>query len=538
MGETKISRVLTRVFNALFCIVFSLLFLEIVFRRYGKESGKNLFWADYKQHLGILAVLIVITAAALLLYRLVCLQLRAPGRLRQHESKTEQSTGKKALVIIFTGAFIILLMQITAAYLLWTEPINDANLLHRYGAEAAVTGRFDFIQRNYENGDYYLIQYPNNFLPMLVFSLVYRIWYLIFGSVSRIPMLGLNVLSINSAILMTALLARKTCGDRKAFFVLGLCALFVPYYTYTSYVYTDTLSIPYGIGAVLLTAYALEAKTRGRRYLLYAFSGAAVFIGFKLKGSIIVAAVAVIIYLLLKLRFKQFICAALVFVIAFAGLNLIYSASIKAAHFMTEEQSYEREFPATHWIMMGLHGHGGFSMDDNKFTKAIPGKNEKREANLEVIKEDIKEMGADGLLQHWTTKAVWAWGDGTYYISGHIDKPIHQNILHDYVLDDGVHHYRLYAYCCGFQLFLILMMALSSLKGFIKPRWDMILLIRLSVFGVFLFLMLWEIRSRYLFNFTPFYLFLAADGVDSGVRIIGRVKEMCRSNEESYEKTL
>ncbi|WP_407383971.1 glycosyltransferase family 39 protein [Ruminococcus sp.] len=530
MAENKAARMLTQLFNALFCIIFSLLFLEIVFRRYGAESGKNLFWADYRQHLGILLVCLLITTAALLIFRFAIAKPRAK-RLRLHREAEKKENTKRTLLVIFIGSGIILLLQGIAAYLLWHNPITDAFALHQYASYYAQNGNLDIIQSVYQNGNYYLIQYPNNFAPMLLMSAVYRLWYLMTGSISRFPIVGLNVLSINAAILMTALLARKTYGGRQACFVLGVSALFVPFYTYTSYVYTDTLSVPYAVGTVYVLSCAMDQRKRVPRYLLYALSGMLGFIGFRMKGNVIVVTVAVLIFLLLKLPFKRFLCAALAFVMGFVALGAVYSAGIKAGHFMTEEQSYEREFPATHWVMMGLHGHGGFRMEDIEFTKAIPGKNEKRAANMEVIRDDLREMGVDGLLSHLTTKAVWTWGDGTYYVTNHIDDPINRNFLHEYVLKDGRHFYRLYAYCCGFQYFLILMLALSALKGFIRPRVDHTVTVRLCVFGVFLFLLMWETRARYLFNFTPFLVFLSVDGADSGVRIIRKVGQFMRHQE-------
>ncbi|WP_407383972.1 glycosyltransferase family 39 protein [Ruminococcus sp.] len=532
MAENKAARVLARLFNALFFFVFTLLFLEIVFRRYGEETGKNLFWADYKQHLGIVLVALIITALALLVYRFVVARPpRRSRRLRAHETQTTGELGKKALVIIFVATGIILVLQVLAAYYLWNVPVTDSRAMHVYSTSIATEGNFDIVRRSMESGDYYLIEYPNQTAMLLINSLVYRIWYLMTGNITRMPMVGINVLSINAAILMTALLARKVYGDKKALMALGLCALFVPYFTYTAYVYTDTFSIPYVVGVVWMFLSVMTMEKPVPRTILMVVCGMLTFIGFKIKGNLIVLVVALLGYALLKLRFKRFLVLALAFVMGFACLNVVYKVALKTTNIMQQDHADRYEFPSTHWIMMGLHGHGGFDMDDYRFTQGFTSKKEKQEANIEVIKEDLKEMGVDGLLEFLTTKEIWTWGDGTYYVSNHIGQPIKKNVLHEYLLPDGKHYYRQYAYSCGFQYFLILMMALSALKGFIKGKLDPTLLFRVAVFGVFLFLMMWETRSRYLFNFTPFFLLLAVDGADSGVRIIRKVKEMCKRNE-------
>ena len=36
---------------------------------------------------------------------------------------------------------------------------------------------------------------------------------------------------------------------------------------------------------------------------------------------------------------------------------------------------------------------------------------------------------------------------------------------------------------------------------------------QLAVFGLFLFLLIWETRSRYLINFVPIFILLGLDGI-------------------------
>ena len=41
---------------------------------------------------------------------------------------------------------------------------------------------------------------------------------------------------------------------------------------------------------------------------------------------------------------------------------------------------------------------------------------------------------------------------------------------------------------------------------------------QLAVFGLFLFLLIWETRSRYLVNFVPVFLLLGADGLRESLK--------------------
>lgn len=59
------------------------------------------------------------------------------------------------------------------------------------------------------------------------------------------------------------------------------------------------------------------------------------------------------------------------------------------------------------------------------------------------------------------------------------------------------------------------MICISALKTLIKPKVDEMLLIKGVVFAAFLFFLLWETRSRYLFDMTPLFILLTVDGMDT-----------------------
>ena len=47
---------------------------------------------------------------------------------------------------------------------------------------------------------------------------------------------------------------------------------------------------------------------------------------------------------------------------------------------------------------------------------------------------------------------------------------------------------------------------------------------QIAVFGLFLFLLIWETRSRYLVNFVPIFILLGIDGIQ-GIRSLLPVKK-------------
>ncbi len=61
---------------------------------------------------------------------------------------------------------------------------------------------------------------------------------------------------------------------------------------------------------------------------------------------------------------------------------------------------------------------------------------------------------------------------------------------------------------------ILIAMALSIISGAFKGKSDSMAYVDLAVFGLALFLMIWETRSRYLFNFIPLMIIMAANGIN------------------------
>ncbi len=431
---------------------------------------------------------------------------------------------KITTVIIFSLTAIMLVLQFFCAWKLKIVPDSDLSHVERYAVRFARTGSFDGLCKPIRGG-YYLIRYPNNFGLYFIMAFTYRLSYLITGNISRIPLIVINVFAINSTVLMTTLLARRLFGNRKALFALLLCALFTPFYTYTAFYYTDSLSLPFVIGSVYLAKTALSNENKKKKYVLLGACGLVIFLGFKLKGNEIVMVVAVVVYLFLKYGFKRAACLALAVVIGFGVSYAAYSAAFRLAVHIPGELFDKYEMPYTHWVMMGLNGKGGYNREDSRFSNSFANIDEKKAADIKVIKERLVKYGVIGLIKHLKLKATWEWEDGTYFISRSINTPVKRNFLHEFVSPRGRFYFGFYSYSCMFLLFVIMMMFVSGFRAMRGRETDFLTLLRLAVFGLFLFLLIWEGRSRYLFNFSPLFLLISVDGM----RVFDKLKKRPQS---------
>lgn len=139
---------------------------------------------------------------------------------------------------------------------------------------------------------------------LLIVSLVGRLNYLIFGHYVDFAPVVVNILAINISIMLTAFTA-KTFRQQKGSFVLAFCALFLPYLTYLPYYYSDSMSMPFLIGAVYLIVSALQVDNRKSLYAKLCAAGALIFLGYKVKGSLIILFAVGLLLLFLKFRLKK-----------------------------------------------------------------------------------------------------------------------------------------------------------------------------------------------------------------------------------------
>ena len=425
----------------------------------------------------------------------------------KRENLSERKTNTK---LIFGCVGIMLALQLVCAFCLRMEPITDLAAIDSYAQRIVAEDSFDCIETSFNN--HYIIRYQNNVFILLFTTLVYKITHALTGSFSHTPMIILSTLAINSAVLMTVLTARRVFGERKALFTIMLCAFFTPYYTFTPYFYTDSFSLPLVIGTVYTFVVAMQSDKRSKKVCFLMLSGAICFTGFEMKGSVIILVPALLIYLLLKYGIKRAakMCAALLlgFCVLFAG----YTVALKSSDIISEEYSERYQFPAAHWVMMGLKDIGGYNFDDIDFSKSLPSKAERQKESLKVIAERIADKGVAGMATHLGKKAVWTYMDGTYYVANYLQNPQQDSPLREVVLYGGKYRFVFFAYSFGYQMFLMAMIAYSGLCARRKGKTDLSTLFRIAIFGMVLFFLIWETNARYPFNFTPLYILLATEG--------------------------
>ncbi len=380
----------------------------------------------------------------------------------------------------------------------------DFGAVYQGAVELAEDGVFS------EQSNWYFTTYPNNVMVCLLLGTVFRC----FGWLCSYITLGvlLNVFLLMAGMVFFFLLAKHLYGLPKAFLGILICALFLPFYMHTPIFYTDTFALPFVTGTFLL----YQLRKKDSRFL--AVTGLFLAIGYKVKGSLGVILVALLIHIWLqKERLVECVKRSILLAVPFLLLTGFLTILPGWLSFLDMSEMQKNEFPVEHWLAMGLEGSGGYSADVYWMTASVEGKEEKKEADREFIQEKLREYRVSGLLRHLKDKTVFTWGDGVYFAPEKLKRdPLKESRLHSWFLYDGADYGKTYRYCSVMQLLLLLGIGLSVFCNFTERGWAReIQAVQLAVFGLFLFLLIWETRSRYLINFVPLFALLGIDGITS-----------------------
>lgn len=400
------------------------------------------------------------------------------------------------LLLVLMGAGLLYAGMELKVYPGW-----DFGAVYQGAVEIVENGAFS------ESSNWYFTTYPNNVAVCMFLAGFFKL----FGGLGSYITLGvlLNVVLILLGMVFTCLLAEKLYGSRAGFLVLLFCAFFLPFYMHAPIFYTDTFALPFVTGSFLLYQY----RKKDARWLI--LTAAVLAVGYKVKGSLGVILIALLIHLWLHRegaaeRLKKSVFLLVPFLLLVGFLTVVP----EKMPFFDASEKEKNEFPVEHWLAMGLAGSGGYNADIYWMTASTEGKEAKKEVDRQYIRDTLEEYGVRGMAEHLRAKVVFTWGDGVYFAPEKLKRdPVKESALHSWVLYDGADYPKTYLYCSAVQLLILAGILLSVLRNFFeKGRVREIQAMQLAVFGLFLFLLLWETRSRYLVNFVPVFFLLGLDG--------------------------
>ncbi len=490
-------------FLIVFSIIFSIVFIGTIF--------------DNKSLIGTASPLIVIICFVIIgviligIYKLL------------NKIINEDLSLKKELIIVGLLFAVLIVFQLIYAYYMKSYPGWDWNDLFT-SARNYVLGFTDKVDWDYFQ------KFPNNYgmlyFEILIFKTLQPLKILQSTTATIYATIAINIVIIDLAIIFTYLTVRNVLGKKTAVFSLILMLINNAFYCYIPVLYTDTVTMFFPI--FILYCYTLWDKKKSKTWPLILIAFASV-IGVKIKPTIIIMLIAIIIDIIMKKKYKE-IFKPLSIVLA-GILVLQLSASFlenKFSIFPYDILSNNKQLPYTHWIMMGMTERdcgngkswiGWYNPESMEYTLSYDTTDKRQAANIKKIKEYLKDYKISGYLTFLYRKMLFTWSDGTYYAPALLNNSTiygKKSTFTDFQHSSGQYINISYVLNTSMILFLYLFLIIGAINS-IKKKENKVNSCYVALLGVLIFFLLWEASSRYLINYIPIIIVGVSYGISSSL---------------------
>lgn len=430
--------------------------------------------------------------------------------------KMKKMSDKKFLLILISSGIILFLIQIYISYNIYFYTEWDCGTLMKAALAIVQTGS----PQNFKG---VLSLYPNNRTLTAIMVLIMKA-AAVFG-VREFYFPGVIVANavVNIAGIFTVLSVRKLTDSVLLPWITWLCyILLVALSPWITIPYSDAYGTMFPV--IAFYSYISFKNHNMLKWLLVGFFS---FFGMLIKPTTVIVLIAILIVeLIISIKNKNNFMNLIKFcmpmlVVTFLLTQLI---TLGVTKILNAELNKDLGVPMTHYLMMGMNAEqtGGNSAEDINFTCSFPTLEEKKKATLQMAKQRISEMGPSGIGELIKKKTLVNYNDGTFAWGAEggfyatilpKDNPA-ADMLRSLYYHDGEYYYTVYMVFVKsiwmFVLTSILAMGFRKAGDFNTSQ----CIALLSIFGLTLFLWIFEARARYLYCFLPIYIICASIGLD------------------------
>lgn len=453
----------------------------------------------------------------MLLFTLVWLVLLAICRLvirflaaRLEQAKVNIPKLSNRGILIYACVYGIFLYVISM--LIRNEPITDYQSV--YDAAWNLANGWDVT--NWE----YFARWTNNTSALTVLSFYMSLGLKLGMEDPYAFILGINVLYVVVALLSTYYVSLQM--SRKsyefAWITVVIYSLWTPIWSNTTSFYSDQLSFGLGIIGFALFLY-LAQNGKKCRIFGYFLAGAIIGLGASIK---VTGAIPLIAYFIcnlvlflqnshtndkLSVKMKENMLFAVGFLVVLGGLSL-YNGRYPSA-----EMEHKIQMPIEYWLTIGMNGDGSYATNEAFALELMNAENvDVRKAMCyEKMQEYLPNLVDWG---HVSAKISKVFGSGDISATS-IMYPYQENLLTEAFSEYGEYYWKYTCLSTSYFFAILIWMACGALMQLVKHREEQITFwVYLSIFGLFVFLMMWEAQNKQLYNNLPWLTLAAAYGME------------------------
>ncbi len=316
-----------------------------------------------------------------------------------------------------------------------------------------------------------------------------------------------NIIAIDVAILLAYFCARRMFGAQKAILLLISALACLPFVLYVPMFSAYTLALPFPVAMVFLWLKARIVWREGSfggamlRFLALSLIAA---VGTLIQPLVIIVYIAIVLDLLIFLRGIKRLLLMLCGTVLCAGLTLGGLAVMPQLMFFS--QGGDADLPLTTWVMMGLSGDGSYNEQLMQQLLEQEGAQARSDFALSQIEQSLNEKGVGGLLSHAGAKLSAAFGDGLYGAPKELENLEVDTLGVGAVLtsQSAGAQYLLYI-AFAIKTAMLFQLIVAAIKSFFRRNYALVFL-RMALFGLVLFLLVWQVNAAYLIVFLPLCL--------------------------------
>ncbi len=366
----------------------------------------------------------------------------------------------------------------------------------------------------------YFSMWTNNLGPLSILTFLMKMGIFLGMKDPYYFVLGVNVLQVCAVLVSLYYLSGRlvSAGSQRKHSVQWLAVicfgLWTPVWASTKAFYSDQLSFGGSIIAVAMLLYACESKKKVKWVFIVA-AGLFWGLGISAKATAAVGVLALFIIGILVRKYHSYWREGLVLLLAMvAAVGIL---SVHARTYPSVSDEYRLKMPTEYWIAMGLIGNGTYA--DNEALVEGCNYSPNVEARKLFCQEQIRENWTNLFdADHLIKKASVIFGSGEISPTTHI-YPVKETFLWHWVYWEGNYYWKYSCLSTGFFYAVLFLLLIGALREVLCPAShrgeNLTFLIYLTLFGLFLFLMLWEAQNKQLYNHIPWLTLGMVHGLES-----------------------
>ena len=357
----------------------------------------------------------------------------------------------------------------------------------------------------------YFSYYPNNIFITILFSKIIFLCKIIgVADYSYFVILVFQaILNIFTGFLVFNVIRKITQNINLSVFGYIFYVLLVGLSPWVSIPYSDSTAL---IIPVLMLYLHTNIDKEGFKIVGLSFLGV---LGYMIKPQTAILFISIFLVSILFIRLRyikktlKYLSIALISIL----ISYFFIVIFMSNNNITVNRELEISYP--HFVKMGLNNvtNGGYLSDDAGKSMSFKSTKERKEENIEVIKERLSEYGIDGLLKHQIKKTLVTYNDGTFawsqegnfYWEIKEEKSRIERFFRNIYYESGSNH-SIFKYIVQGAWLIIL--SIQTLTIFIKREnmENSMRVVLLSLIGLFVFESIFEARARYLYTYVPIFI--------------------------------